>query len=254
MTPYLAKTWLEGHSNYRSLNSNTVKNYSAIMGRGEWVISQPIIFDDAGKISDGQHRLSAVIEHGNAIEFLVVYNVPRENTNTFDNGMVRTPKDVLGRFLDSDHKRIQTIINAINSGSISFGIGTKIYNCQVEELYNLFRDGIVFCLTHLSPHQRGKTIAPVYGAFGRARLSIGNNKIEELELCAKRFMSEMYVESRDVTILSLNKALKAYYGAGGGVVRSEIYKKTTRAIVGWMNNESLTRLYALDGNDPFEIA
>jgi len=245
---------LTGHVNYRKLRLARVAHYARLMERGGWLIAQPLIFDESEKLIDGQTRLNAVIKYGKAVQFIVLHNVPANSTACIDNGLTRSASDVLGNFLTSGAKDVQTILRAIRQGDAKNSAENMVYNCEVEELYDLFKDGIDFCLKCLTPKQPHRCIGPVFGAFGRAALTLEKSKLPELERCARVFMSEHYTEDRDVTMLSLNKCLRSYNLNRGGAVRSDIYIKTARAISAWMNHECLTRLYVVTTDDPFKLA
>lgn len=66
------------------------------MRNGRWKMNgETIIFDEIGRCLDGQHRLSAVVEAGVAVEFLVVKNVKSNTFHTIDTGRARTPGHAL---------------------------------------------------------------------------------------------------------------------------------------------------------------
>lgn len=83
VTPALAKEWLDKHSNpnNRGPNWKRVTAMANDMATGQWdVTHQGIAFtsDDkrAKEISDGHHRLHAIIKSGATIRLMVTYGVP----------------------------------------------------------------------------------------------------------------------------------------------------------------------------------
>lgn len=56
---------------------------------------QPIIFDSAGNLFDGQHRLSACVKAGRPFLTGVIRGVARDAFDTVDTGMGRTAADVI---------------------------------------------------------------------------------------------------------------------------------------------------------------
>jgi len=66
------------------------------MEKGQWVLNgESIIFDKNGMLSDGQHRLSAVLKSGLSFSFFCVFNVSETAKNTIDTGKNRSFADVL---------------------------------------------------------------------------------------------------------------------------------------------------------------
>lgn len=89
---YLGKA----HTN-RRLRAKAVQNLAADMTNGAWIDNgESLIFDEEGRLMDGQHRLSAVIISGKTIKFLVVRGVSSDAMHTIDSGLSRSDADVLG--------------------------------------------------------------------------------------------------------------------------------------------------------------
>jgi len=77
VTPAMAAEWLKLNSLNRPIRRQTVSKYASVMRSGQWVRSPEAIgFDVNGRLIDGQHRLTAVVESGVTVEFLVVRNLP----------------------------------------------------------------------------------------------------------------------------------------------------------------------------------
>lgn len=252
VTPEMASEWIDGHVNYRNLRARRVKQYAGLMERGEWRLSQPLIFDTTGKLVDGQHRLQALILTGKTIPFVVLRNLPCESIVCLDVNMARKPADVLGQFLTANAKEVQTIIRAIYLGGKFDSHTDPIFNCEVEKYYHMYKEGIDFCLSYLFPKENGKSISPIFGAFGRAAMYYkGHNKSRLVE-CAEIFMTERYKTDADETILALNKAIRNSPITRGSDHRAKVYCKAARAISAWIDGQQLTKLY-YNGNDPFPI-
>lgn len=78
INPQLAKEILRKASKNRWLSPLRIARYAQAMIRGEWVIAQPLLFDEDGRLIDGQTRLKAVIEANRPIDFLVVEGYERD--------------------------------------------------------------------------------------------------------------------------------------------------------------------------------
>lgn len=94
--PEVAKCMLHFNKANRSLSEHTVAKYARAMERGEWLLNgEAIIFDDAGNLANGQHRLNACIRTGIPLNTVVVRGVHPDSFKTFDGGKTRSPADIL---------------------------------------------------------------------------------------------------------------------------------------------------------------
>lgn len=94
VTPEIAKTWLkENHSN-RNLNLKLVSDYARQILSGEWKLNgEAVKLASDGTLLDGQHRLSAIVMAGVAVEMLVISNLDPALQETMDAGRKRTTAD-----------------------------------------------------------------------------------------------------------------------------------------------------------------
>ncbi|CAH2605605.1 conserved protein of unknown function (plasmid) [Rhodovastum atsumiense] len=77
-------------------NRNIVQSHVAALARditaGQWMFNaQPICFSRSGRLLNGQHRLSAVLEAGQPIEVLVMRGLPEEAFETYDKQAKKAP-------------------------------------------------------------------------------------------------------------------------------------------------------------------
>jgi len=96
-TPELAKYILENHnSNNRDIRRNNVEHIlSEILG-GNWMFNgETIGFDENNQLTNGQHRLTSVVESGESLLIPTFTNLNPEAFKTIDTGSVRTAVDVL---------------------------------------------------------------------------------------------------------------------------------------------------------------
>lgn len=99
VTPELAERWLEKKAPNRALNDNLALEYALAMEAGSWEQThQGIAFDDAGRLVDGQHRLSAIPLSKKSVKMLVTRGLTREEVLTIDRGRVRDAADSLSIF------------------------------------------------------------------------------------------------------------------------------------------------------------
>lgn len=102
ITPELAKEWLgKNFEKNRTIRTSYVSQLADVMRSGRFIAEngQTIVFGDDGKLYDGQHRLSAIVESGCAQELLVVSVHDAERAyGTMDNGTKRQAADFLMEF------------------------------------------------------------------------------------------------------------------------------------------------------------
>lgn len=103
ITPSVAKQMLEGNTNNRKLRKTRVEQYADAIKRGMWDIqNDAITISKTGKLLNGQHRLTAIVEAGTSVQCLVLRGVDDETYSVIDSGLGRSVNDALhGAFGDS---------------------------------------------------------------------------------------------------------------------------------------------------------
>lgn len=73
VTPEMAREWLENQAANRKPSRGVIENYIKTMRDGRWVADPalPLWFGEDGRLIDGQHRLHAVVAHGEPVDFYV---------------------------------------------------------------------------------------------------------------------------------------------------------------------------------------
>ena len=96
--PAQAIKFLEANTLNRSISEARVAQYSSDMENKRWRrTTTPIKFDTNGTLIDGQHRLWAVINSGQEVEFLVAYDCDVEEREVQDIGKGRTLSPSFGK-------------------------------------------------------------------------------------------------------------------------------------------------------------
>lgn len=96
VTPETAAKWLKTNVNNRALSRRSVERYSADMKNNMWQnTGDPIRFSKSGRLLDGQHRLTAIVESGVTISMLVIRDLEDRSQDAMDQGRARTAADVL---------------------------------------------------------------------------------------------------------------------------------------------------------------
>jgi hypothetical protein len=96
VTPEQAEVWMGLNTKNRKLSGPVSSYYAAQMSSGDWIpTGQAIIFGRDGKLLDGQHRLSAIIQSGQPVALLVVRGITPEAFKAIDRGKGRSIGDLL---------------------------------------------------------------------------------------------------------------------------------------------------------------
>jgi len=124
VTPKKAAEWLQRNVNNRPLSQTNVGKYAAAMSAGEWQLNgDPIRFNGNGDLIDGQHRLTAIVKSGVAIESVVIRGLEHSAFDTIDRGNKRTLSHILAR---RKEKSYVTLASAIRFLWKLNGVFTKV--------------------------------------------------------------------------------------------------------------------------------
>ena len=122
ITPDMAKEYLTHNIVNRKPNKGQVAYYARMMSEGKWMLNgESIVFDNKGHLSDGQHRLMAIMQANVPIQSVVVRNVDGESFATIDSGKARLASDSFG-------------IKSIQNGS---NIAAAIHKFIIMSRYNV---------------------------------------------------------------------------------------------------------------------
>lgn len=95
ISPDLAFAWLEWNDKNRNISRPQVKRLVSEMANGNWKLNgQCLIMSDGGRLLDGQHRLTAILEYGSPITTDVRFGIDPSTFSTIDEGKKRNPGDV----------------------------------------------------------------------------------------------------------------------------------------------------------------
>jgi hypothetical protein len=135
ITPQIAEDWLKRNdSNWRSnMDLNRVKRIAYAIQRGEWVVNgETIKFGTNGKLVDGQHRLAACKESGEAIVSLVVYGVMTDNE--IDTGTPRTLPQYMKRAGEKDTAQLASVTRIVYV-LLKGGVPNRFRDCRRDLTY-----------------------------------------------------------------------------------------------------------------------
>ena len=96
ITPEIAKEYLKKNTNNRSIDNNRCKYYTEQMKKGLWSLTpEGISFDEYGRLLDGQHRLTAIVNSGVSQKMIVMSDFDKEVFTKINRGKGRTASDDL---------------------------------------------------------------------------------------------------------------------------------------------------------------
>ena len=94
ITPYMAACFLETNPRNRSMKPHKIRLLEEAIKNGEWEVThQGIAIDENGKLLDGHHRLTAIVNTGIGVDMMVAFNAV-ESTK-IDIGASRNDRDSL---------------------------------------------------------------------------------------------------------------------------------------------------------------
>lgn len=271
ITVEVARRMLDGHVNFRKEKKNITRRYVDLMERDKWIWnSPPLIFDGNGNLTDGQHRLRAVIATGIPQWFnCAIANIDKRS---LDVGGGRTNADFVADAnnkgdvsLETAATNAATAIKSIRNGPQSTRL---IPSVDLVELYVKFEPAIKMLDRAGFFDKEKMKFAQIKeytrGAFGRAWIYHANRH-EEIENAARALACGLFqsdvdpiyrlaMAMRKGTIDGIEKTIKK-----DGVVKREWkrsnptgYLKTANAIKRLLHNETAD-LLRIPNSDPFPI-
>lgn len=143
VTPDLAAHYLKRNvDNYRKISKTKVAQYAAEMKAGKWQLNgEGIMFDEEGKLKNGQHRLAAVIAAGIPVKMTIVTGVGNDVT-IYDVGSMRTTNQIALASGCGDITRIETAAGTAIVGrfnTVTKGVVIEWLKGHYEELKRAYR-------------------------------------------------------------------------------------------------------------------
>lgn len=265
ITPDIAKRYLAEQQNNRRISEGRVKDYADRMLRGEWEVSQPIIFDTEEKLIDGQHRLLAVIRYGNPVKFAVLKGLKTESRETFDQGQARSASQIasimgyqpsslptrfailkaafIGQYLQPKNKSAEA--NAKKIARVDSSISPKL----LIELSERYSEGLDFALSGVNSDMATPNLSVVKAVIFRAFYNENHARLRD-------FVNVYYTgvnndPEKDIAAISLREYLIKEKARSGGLqltrnTRLSIYKKAESALKHFIAGNSIKGLKGSD--------
>jgi len=115
ITPEMAQKMLLLNFGNRGLSEKGVAKLVKVIKLGRWQVNGDVIrFSPEGRLLDGQHRLTAIVRSGIAIETYVAEGVPCEAFESIDQNKIRTFADTLAAMGVKDHNRVGAALKMVD--------------------------------------------------------------------------------------------------------------------------------------------
>jgi hypothetical protein len=229
VTPKMAETWLQqnvidGRANrrFRKSHAHTIAEE---MRRGEWKLThQGIAFGSSGRLLDGQHRLSAIVESGTSQRLLVFLDAPEEAYDNHDRGAMRGLADVLSK----DQKLVtlgSTMVRLCTRGA--FNAQRKPIPSEVEKVLSVFMPSVEAMREVTTVDRVGRTLAAIRVAWLLHYHSASEADKKVLRAQWKAF-AEYDTKRMDESTVAGDKRLENFRAVRGGAMEIET------ACIGWL--------------------
>lgn len=256
VTPQMAEAMLRTNvDNQRKITPSTVDRYAQDISSGSWKLThQGIAFNAKGELFDGQHRLTAVVQSGVAVDLRVTFGVGgRPEMTVTDNIDKRDVYDAAKvQRIEITRKAAIPLWMAIRYGA---GDGTGMKLARISQsrrlkLLNKYSD-------------RLNAIWAWFGNTKQAR-AIGRSAFRGAIFCAyphvdvarlERFVHVLTEQAEGKPGEGVCKQLRMIgYTQPKSNLDHEHFLKTCRAIQLFMNKQEVTKLFACDENPyPFSV-
>ena len=267
VTPDTAAKWLAQNAhNNRAPKKSVVKLYVSHMKRGTWNSDNcAITFDADGNLIDGQHRLRAVVESGQAQEFIVGRNWPTSAMITLDMGKGRTFTDrmvVAGTEISAMEcdilRNAMTSYSSSQKGTQSFSSFGK--ESAVAEQYKRHSE-----ITQIIANRfRGKVSKLVLGAaingYAQACDWVERGKFDEdpsqrildfLNIVASGGAASCYNPSTDQAAMKLREQITAKKAAGRNWQDMQDFRIGATAVFNFLKKKAQKQAIRPLANPPF---
>lgn len=240
VTPARAAEFLKRNAVNRRMRMDAVNAYSRDMENGTWVFKPlAICFDTDGHLGNGQHTLTAIVKSGVEQWLMIARNVPRASIAAMDAGVTRTITDI-AHFLGEEAMNSR---KAAVAKAIAFGIGDGKRRSFQEtfDAYREHRDAIDFACN--LPQKVAGLSAPLLTPCARAWYSRDRVKVA-------RFIEVFRTGIPDGPHESAAMKIRDFYMRRGRLhskeVRVELYKKTEAALVSFLSEIPMTKVYGME--------
>lgn len=241
ITPILAAAYLERNTANRGVKQSIVKKYAKAMKTGCWDLThQGIAFDSNGVLTDGQHRLQAIIASGCSVEMNVSRFSREVSRIHIDQHSRRSFADAMAIESGGDiNKNVVTIARAIMRLA-SHDRGTETID-EVKRMYPVIEKPVLFVDSYLGESTKGISSAPAKAAITLAWFYV--NDIDRLsKFCLVFGGKELPETEADKPAVMIREYLLKT-GVRYSSMRLDGFCKMQRAIDSFCSYKPVSKLY-----------
>jgi len=244
ITPETATEWLvEKWGEQRVVRKGHIDRLAADMESGRFKISPDAILRIKGKLANGQHRLSAVIQSGKPQHFLVMESNDEELYKVIDAGLRRTVSDgLIGVHFAKSVPSIARWVQGYESGFIKTSGRTASeagrngsHNPTQSELIDYClsnQDILVEAASFTNPLYSQTKLLPL--SIGAAVYVIAVTRTGQSDK-VKAFLEQVYVDGGNTSAGDLRNRLIANHGARAKLQKGYVFGITIKALKSYLN-------------------
>jgi len=237
VTPSIAEKWMQTNDCNRRIRTGDVARYARAMTRGEWEAKPlAVCFDQDGRLGNGQHTLSAIIQSGKAQPLLVARGCTKQQIAAMDMGRARTVTDV-ANFIGAEVTSKKAAVARVVVFGPTDGVPRSFQ--ELFEAYEIHRENI----------DKVVDVAPRKAGFSAAVLAVCVKAMHQHDHeIVLRFLEIMRTgviagPHEEAAIRLRDMCLSARLGSSYQI-KQEIYGKACNALFAFVNRKPLPRLYA----------
>jgi hypothetical protein len=247
VTPKLAAEWLKSNHSNRPLNRRYVEEVCRALENGTFQTThQGIAFDTQGRLRDGQHRLTAIVETGIAAKMLVTTGMTEEQLLVIDDGRRRSFFDVVGMTGNAASRFCAAVIREMMIGGYHFRERGKPKNPSRLEKFEFLQthaEAAAFAEAFFNKTSSGFQLRYLAAVIARAYYTVDRERLEHFS----KVLVDGFHEKGDEVIIRLRNLIQQIRRESrrtSSSNRDEIYAKTELALWNWLRGENPDHLFA----------
>lgn len=247
VTPQWA-AWVlkELNTHNRPVRPTVVSRYARDMAEGNWRLThQGIAFSPAPVLLDGQHRLMAVCLSKASVPCHVFTGVGAEAQLVVDDHVPRRTEDALTLAGTPVTRNEASVAAAMRLGPVRTQMGkAKLTKTETATFFLRHEAPIRWACRLQGKHVRVLTTASVTAVYARAYYHADRQAVAWFSDVLTHGQA-VRLEPVENTALACRSALLSA-GTSGGQAKSELYRKTQRALRAFLDGEVLRKVYGTD--------
>lgn len=231
----------------RTPSKAKIKEYSDLMQKGEWGLSDPITVDKNGDVIDGQHRLLSVIKAEIPIPFYVIKGVDPLAKEFINIGMTRSSTNIAEiRGVPQANAMNLSIARRMTTPRFGQYVDNSLSKHEVVDVFMAFHDGILFASTITSKGSEPIRNGAITAVLARAYYHENHNELARFGAILSGNVSEFKSENDSAPL-----KLREYYFKSNRRsfdVKQSLYYRTQSALSAFLKQKPLMHCKPTYGN------